>query len=508
MAESARYTALEQVPEAEAVSHSSTPVDETSAREVSPYSSEPASPERSRSSAIAQGSNTHRRTSSVKFDDLIESEATAPNGTRNIGRRGTFESIRSTELEDDIIFDLDDEDPFSTTPGYVPNKNQWMDQSRSTNRILVAKLFLNVAYILLWYTFSLSLSLYNKWMFSDTYLNFKFPLFATSCHMAVQTLLASLILLIFPQFRPPADSRMSWKTYILNIGSCGLATAGDIGLGNMSLRFITLGFYTMVKSSNLVFVLLFAFLFRLERPTFQLVAIITVMTIGVVMMVASETQFVLIGFVLVLIAAVLSGFRWSVTQMLLKHNPATANPFSTIFYLAPVMCLFLFVLACSIEGFSSLIHSPVWSQESPILWILILLTPGVIAFLMTAAEFMLLHRTNVVTLSIVGIFKEVLTIIVSAGIYGDSLTVINISGLVVTLIAIAAYNYIRIRSMRQKIRNQQFLGSSDSSASSSRGQESRIIGSKRPDYAPLPVSEDLEMQSLAPLESELRTNEK
>src|ERR1051326_2917848 len=93
----------------------------------------------------------------------------------------------------------------------------------------------------------------------------------------------------------------------------------------------------MCKSSALGFVLLFAFLFRLEQPSWRLVAIISTMTIGVIMMVASETAFNTLGFVLVMLASCSSGFRWSLTQILLLRHPATSNPFSTIMCLAPVI---------------------------------------------------------------------------------------------------------------------------------------------------------------------------
>lgn len=84
----------------------------------------------------------------------------------------------------------------------------------------------------------------------------------------------------------------------------------------------------MCKSSSLAFVLIFAFLFRLESPTWKLVSIIATMTLGVVMMVAGEVEFQLGGFVLVISAAFFSGFRWGLTQILLLRNPATSNPFS------------------------------------------------------------------------------------------------------------------------------------------------------------------------------------
>ena len=213
----------------------------------------------------------------------------------------------------------------------------------------------------------------------------------------------------------------------------------------------------MCKSSALAFILLFAFLFRLEKPSIKLVLIIATMTIGVVMMVAGETAFDALGFILVISASFFSGFRWSLTQILLLRNPATSNPFSGIFFLAPVMFLAIAIMAVPIEGFGPLAAGlRVLVEKKGILeGIGILLLPGVLAFLMTASEFALLQRTSVVTLSICGIFKEVLTI--SAGqmtIDKDRLTPINISGLVVTIGSIAAYNYIKITKMRENTKNE------------------------------------------------------
>lgn len=207
----------------------------------------------------------------------------------------------------------------------------------------------------------------------------------------------------------------------------------------------------MCKSSSLAFVLLFAFLFRLETPSWRLVAIIATMTVGVVMMVAGEVDFSTLGFILVISAAFFSGFRWGLTQILLLRNPATSNPFSSIFYLAPVMFFSLLLLAIPVEGFPALFQGlgTLMEVKGSILGPCILLFPGAIAFCMTASEFALLQRTSVVTLSIAGIFKEVVTILAAGLVFHDTLTPINISGLFVTIGAIAAYNYIKIRKMRE-----------------------------------------------------------
>ena len=75
----------------------------------------------------------------------------------------------------------------------------------------------------------------------------------------------------------------------------------------------------MCKSSALAFVLLFAFIFRLETPSIKLILIIATMTIGVIMMVAGETAFNILGFILIISSAFFSGFRWALTQILLSY---------------------------------------------------------------------------------------------------------------------------------------------------------------------------------------------
>lgn len=100
--------------------------------------------------------------------------------------------------------------------------------------------------------------------------------------MIVQFLLSSLVLYFLPQFRPTglfgkdlgSDSQgeayrreriFRWNTraeeqrkrengemtnrlYLTRIAPCGAATGLDIGLGNMSLKFISLAFYSTLLS--------------------------------------------------------------------------------------------------------------------------------------------------------------------------------------------------------------------------------------------------------------------
>lgn len=314
------------------------------------------------------------------------------------------------------------------------------------------------AYLLCWYTFSLSLTLYNKWMFDPSKLDFRFPLFATGIHQLVQTAFATAVIAAFPRrFNPRVVATekgevyvpLTWREYVYKMGPCGLATGGDIGMGNISLKYITVSFYTMVKSSSLGWVMIFGFMFRIEKPNVKLISVVMVLMIGVVMMVAGETKFHLIGFLLVLGAAVLSGLRWALTQLLLTRCPATTNPFSTIQNVAPMMALCLFLFALIVEGPVTFLTSHFWADQGLLWGIFLMIIPGLFAFFLTVAEYALLQETSVITLSIGGIFKEILTIVASALIYDDTMSVVNTIGLVVSLLAIVAYNWYRWQTFEE-----------------------------------------------------------
>ena len=114
----------------------------------------------------------------------------------------------------------------------------------------------------------------------------------------------------------------------------------------------------------------------------------------------------------------------------------------------------LAIIAIPVEGFGSLAEGlkALTAEKGVVMGIGILLFPGALAFLMTASEFALLQRTSVVTLSICGIFKEVVTISAAGIVFHDPLTPINVSGLCVTIASIAAYNYMKIMKMRRDAR--------------------------------------------------------
>ncbi|OSD03913.1 TPT-domain-containing protein [Trametes coccinea BRFM310] len=301
---------------------------------------------------------------------------------------------------------------------------------------------INSLFIASWFFFATLISIYNKWMFSPEHYGFPSPLFVTTIHMWVQFLLAAVLRYTMPRrFKP--EHRPTRADYIRKAVPTGVTTGLDIGFSNLSLKLITLSFYTMCKSSSLVFVLLFAFLLRLETFSFRLVGVIILICIGVLLMVATETHFVLSGFLLVTSASALGGLRWSLTQLLLRNKKmGMSNPAATLFWLAPIMGITLSVTSIVVDGWSKIFRSQFFASPAETMKTLFFLfCPGVLAFCMVLSEFYIIQRAGVVPMSIAGIAKEVTTIIFAAWVFGDELTPLNITGVAITTCGIGLYTY-------------------------------------------------------------------
>jgi drug/metabolite transporter (DMT)-like permease len=129
--------------------------------------------------------------------------------------------------------------------------------------------------------------------------------------------------------RARAEAPPSWAVWQRTVLPNGVATGLDIAFSNTSFEFITLSFYTMCKSSAPLFLLLFAFLWGIEKPTWPLAATVCVISAGLLLLVAGEVEFDALGFVLVMSAACMSGLRWTITQVLLQARPTLRSTLLT-----------------------------------------------------------------------------------------------------------------------------------------------------------------------------------
>ncbi|KAK4484564.1 hypothetical protein RD792_007148 [Penstemon davidsonii] len=245
---------------------------------------------------------------------------------------------------------------------------------KSESPMSVADVLKTLFFILVWYTFSTLLTLYNKTLLGDDLGKFPAPLLMNTVHFAMQAALSKAITWYWSDRFHSSD--MSWKDYSMRVVPTALSTAMDVNLSNASLVFISVTFATMCKSASPIFLLLFAFAFRLESPSVKLLGIILVISVGILLTVVKETEFEFWGFIFVMLAAVMSGFRWTMTQILLQ----------------------------------------------------------------VLTEFILVSVTSAVTVTIAGVVKEAVTILVAVFYFHDEFTWLKGAGLATIMIGVGLFN--------------------------------------------------------------------
>ncbi|PKU79278.1 probable sugar phosphate/phosphate translocator At1g06470 [Dendrobium catenatum] len=367
-----------------------------------------------------------------------------------------------------IPIPLDIENGIHTSDSVAKLESLEAEQNSITYVIVLKTLF----FILIWYTFSTCLTLYNKTLLGDHLGRFPAPLLMNTVHFSLQAVLAKAIA-CFQSRGSEKGAKMTWKDYFVRVVPTALGTALDINLSNASLVFISVTFATMCKSASPIFLLVFAFAFRLETPSFKLLGIILIISFGVLLTVLKETQFDFWGFVLVMLASVMSGFRWSMTQILLqKESYGLKNPITLMSHVTPVMALATAILSLLLDPWHDLKSNKYFdSSKHVIRSCLLMLLGGALAFFMVLTEYILVSATSAVTVTIAGIVKEAVTILVAVFYFHDQFTVLKGMGLLVIIVGVSLFNWYKYL----KLHKGQIGGAEATNFTTSNGASSYVI---------------------------------
>ena len=187
---------------------------------------------------------------------------------------------------------------------------------RLSNKVLMI-----MSYAFLWYTISICFTLFNKWLFTefDGGRGVPFPVLLTACHVALKGLLATASLAVCKRKSPCAAWRsLSWKRYLTKAAPVGVFTSLDIAMSNAAFLFISVSFYTVIKTSSIISVLILSMVLCLQRCSLLIVVIIVVVASGLMLASMGELHFRIEGFLLVLGAGIAGSLRWVITQMMVS----------------------------------------------------------------------------------------------------------------------------------------------------------------------------------------------
>ncbi|XP_043677017.1 solute carrier family 35 member C2 isoform X1 [Vespula pensylvanica] len=308
--------------------------------------------------------------------------------------------------------------------------------------------------ISIYFVLSIGLTFYQKWLFK-TY-GFNFPLGAVTCHLFVKFILSALIRCIRLCYKGSQYYvKLTWQNIICSLAPPGIASGLDVALSNWSIALITISLYTMTKSSTIVFILGFSLIFKLEKKSWSLIAIVATISGGLFMFTYKSTQFHVLGFILCLLASFSSGLRWTMAQVIMqKSKLGLQNPIDMIYYMQPWMLLPVIPITLWFEGpeMYNNFKNINWNDFEPIMLTVAAVNSGaVLAFAMEITEFLVVTYTSSLTLSVTGIFKEICILILAFEWKGDHISGLNFVGLLLCLGGIILHVIQKVLFNRSKV---------------------------------------------------------
>lgn len=222
----------------------------------------------------------------------------------------------------------------------------------------------------------------------------------------------------------------------------GFMTALDVAASNMSFLFITVAFYTMLKSASLIFILVFGLLLRMEQCSLGIAGTVLLIAFGIFITSYGETEFDATGFWLVLSSEVFAAMRWLATQKTLHSSGLSAM--QTVLFMSPASSVTLAPIVVLREW-----HELTFLAEPQevLHYFLLVLVPGFLAFLLLLIEVQLVKVTSSLTLSVFGNLKSVVTIIFSIVVFGETTTLLQWSGLLLALTGMLVYARLKNKSL-------------------------------------------------------------
>mmetsp|Transcript_13222 Transcript_13222/g.24391 ORF Transcript_13222/g.24391 Transcript_13222/m.24391 type:complete len:310 (+) Transcript_13222:123-1052(+) len=279
-------------------------------------------------------------------------------------------------------------------------------------------------YVIFWICISCTMIMFNKAVMSS--LDFPFPMFLTTYHMALSTVMTQILASTSTWLPGVAENKVNVQVMQKQILPVSLFFAISLVLSNKAYIYLSVSYIQMLKAFTPVAVLIFSSLLGLEKPTFAELAIVVVICVGVALTSAGEAAFSMIGFTFQSLAILFESSRLVLTNILLKS--LKLDPLSSLYYIAP-MCSFFIGISFFVFEYD---HLP-WERLSEPSFLVMLAANGCVAFTLNVAVVMLISHTSALTLTLAGIFKDILLVVLSVLVFGSPVTPLQVLGYAVAL---------------------------------------------------------------------------
>ena len=185
----------------------------------------------------------------------------------------------------------------------------------------------------------------------------------------------------------------------------------------------------MLKAFTPVAVLIFSFFSGLEKTSAMELYIVGIICIGVALTSAGETYFSWTGFTFQSLGIIAESSRLVLTNLLMRQ--LKLDPLSSLYYVAPMSALFI-CLPCLYFEASELPFERMYTTE----FVVTMLINAAVAFTLNVAVVLLISNTSALVLTLAGVIKDILLVLLSVTVFGSPVTPLQYAGYSVALLGL------------------------------------------------------------------------
>ncbi|KAL9652126.1 hypothetical protein ABK040_008786 [Willaertia magna] len=341
------------------------------------------------------------------------------------------------------------------------NSSNNKEESNTNNKKEIPSYFTVAFYAIGWLILIISLNFMNKLVFK--YTPFKYPVLLSTVHMIVNYLCTLLV--INKSVKQNTNQTISGSSLEKLIAIFSILFVLNIAFGNMSVKVVNLLLSQVFRSSMPIFIMITSILLHVGKPpSLQIVLSVLPIIVGVYFACLpndsgsnskatqhhhdggdDEEHFISLKSLLILFAGnVLCSLKTTLTNKYL--NQYNLHPMLLLNRLSFYSSFLMFLFAYLIGEVTDLIQNDFIYDLKTIGFIS---STGLIAFLLNYFNFKANVSTSPLTMSIVGLVQQVLTVYFSTIIFNTPLGIINVIGIVLTVLGSCLYTFIKFREQQQ-----------------------------------------------------------
>ncbi|KAK2589422.1 hypothetical protein QQS21_012900 [Conoideocrella luteorostrata] len=296
----------------------------------------------------------------------------------------------------------------------------------------VAKTLTTAMYISLWIFISNCTILFNKWLI-DTQ-GFRFPILLTCWHLVFATIATQILARTTSLLDSRKNITLTPRIYCRTILPIGIFYSGSLVCSNVVYLYLSVPFIQMLKAAAPVAVLFTSWAWRVAEPSLSSFLNVLWIVAGVALASVGEIHFSFIGFMYQMGGIVFEAVRIIMIQVLLSGDGMKMDPLVGLYYFAPVCAAMNFLVAVPSE-----LPKFTWAAASNVGFGMLILNAS-IAFMLNVTSVFLIGRTSGLVMTLTGIFKNILLILVSILIWNTKITFMQTVGYAIALAGLTYYS--------------------------------------------------------------------